>query len=278
MNASPMNQSSKIGRSTTEELRQQFRKQETPHVCLTAYTTSMARLLATHVDILLVGDSLGMVVYGFPDTLSVTMDMMAAHGAAVRRGAPSSCIVVDMPYGSYEESREQALKNALRLCHETGCNAVKLEGGRTMAPVIRWLVDHGVPVMAHIGLMPQSIKKMGGYKIQGLTNEQITSLKDDVKAVEEAGAFSVVIEGTNEVVAHELTKMVSIATIGIGASPSCDGQVLVIDDVLGMTVKPPRFSKAFADVPSLITEAAATYAADVRSRRFPTQDHCFHIK
>jgi len=255
-----------------------FRKGARPLVCLTAYTTSMARLLAPHVDLLLVGDSLGMVIYGFANTLSVTMDMMVAHGAAVKRGAPDQCLVVDMPYGSYEFSPDKALENALRLRDETGCDAVKLEGGQEMAATIRYLVDHNVPVMGHIGLLPQSVKKMGGYKIQGVTPSQAEALKEDAKAVEMAGAFSVVIEGTNERVARELTQILSIPSIGIGASPACDGQILVIDDVLGMTSKPPRFAKVFADLSPLISQAVATYAADVREGRFPTHDHCFDIQ
>ncbi len=227
-------------------------KGKDPIVCLTAYTADVARLLDPHVDLLLVGDSLGMVLYGFPNTLSVTLEMMIAHGTAVVRGSAHAVVVVDMPYGSYEESPQQALKNAGRVMKETGCAAVKMEGGVEMAETIRHLTQNKVPVMGHVGLLPQSVEKMGGFKIQGRDDVQVKKLKEDIAAVAAAGAFSIVIEGTVEPVARELTKSVKVPTIGIGASPACDGQILVITDVLGLTPKPPRFAKRYADIAAAI--------------------------
>ena len=253
-------------------------KSPRPIVCLTAYTADIARLLDRHVDILLVGDSLGMVLYGFDSTLPVTLDMMIAHGAAVVRSTKYALVVIDMPYGTYEESPHQALKNAARVMQETGCAAVKLEGGQEMAETIRHLVHNGVPVMGHIGLMPQSVEKMGGYKIQGRDADGAERLKADAISVEKAGAFSLVIEGTVEPVAQTLTQSIAIPTIGIGASAACDGQVLVINDVLGLTTKSPRFSKKFIDLAPLIEAAAQTYADDVRARNFPGAEHVFGAK
>jgi 3-methyl-2-oxobutanoate hydroxymethyltransferase len=251
----------------------------TPIVCLTAYTAPMARLLDPHVDILLVGDSVGMVLYGFENTLPVTLDMMINHGAAVVRNSSHAFVVVDMPYGTYEKSPEQALQNAQRILNETKCGAVKLEGGREMAVTIRRLVDNNIPVMAHVGLMPQSIEKMGGFKIQGRDDAQAAKVKDDALAVQQAGAFSVVIEGTIEPVAKTITETLTIPTIGIGASLACDGQVLVIDDVLGtFAAFAPRFAKRYAELAPIITQAVASYAADVRARRFPGPEHVFNKK
>jgi 3-methyl-2-oxobutanoate hydroxymethyltransferase len=255
-----------------------FAKGGAPIVCLTAYTAPVARLLDPHVDLLLVGDSLGMVLYGFPDTLSVTLDMMIAHGAAVVRSTSRAFVVVDMPYGGYEASPEQALTNAMRVMKKTRCNAVKLEGGVEMEETIRHLVHNKIPVMAHIGLMPQSVKKMGGYKIQGRDMAQAEKVKADADAVTRAGAFAVVIEGTIEPVAASITKQISIPTIGIGASAACDGQVLVINDLLGLTEKPPRFAKAYANLAGIISEAVETYADEVRTHRFPSPEHCFTNK
>ncbi len=250
-------------------------KAATPLVMLTAYTADIARLLDEHVDMLLVGDSLGMVLYGFPDTLSVTLDMMIAHGAAVVRSTTKSLVVVDMPIGTYEQSPEQALQSAQRVIDETGCQAVKLEGGTEMAATIRFLTDNDIAVMGHIGLLPQSVEKMGGYKIQGRDDVAVQKLLDDAKAITEAGVFSFVIEGTVEPVARAITESVGVPAIGIGASVACDGQVLVITDVLGLTPKPPRFSKIFANLASQISDAAQSYARDVRSRKFPAEEHCF---
>ncbi len=247
-----------------------------PIVCLTAYTAPIARLLDPHVDLLLVGDSLGMVLYGFPDTLSVTLDMMIAHGAAVVRSSSRAIVIVDMPYGSYETSPDQALKNAKRVMAETGCAGVKLEGGVDMAPTIRYLIENGVPVMGHVGLMPQHIKEMGGFKIQGRDAAQAEAVKADAAAIAETGVFAMVIEGTVEPVARAITESVAVPTIGIGASPGCDGQVLVIDDVLGtFAAFAPRFAKRYADLAPIITKAAEAYAEDVRAGRFPGPEHCF---
>jgi len=246
-----------------------------PIVGLTAYTAPVAKLLDPHVDFLLVGDSVGMVVYGFDSTLPVTLDMMTAHGAAVMRASSQALIVVDLPFGSYQASREQAFRAAARIMAETGCAAVKLEGGREMAETVRFLTERGIPVMGHVGLMPQSVNAEGGFKVQGrgLEAERVTA---DAAAIAEAGAFSLVIEGTVEPVARAITKAVPIPTIGIGASPACDGQILVTDDVLGLfTQFKPRFVKRYAELAPLIAAAAEAYAADVRARRFPGPEHCF---
>ena len=257
----------------------QSRKGKSPIICLTAYTAPMAKILDDHVDILLVGDSLGMVVYGMPTTLPVTMDMMAAHGAAVVRGAKRACVVVDMPFGSYQASREQAFANAARIMAETGCDAVKIEGGEVLADTIEFLSHRGIPVMAHIGLQPQSVNSVGGFRAQGTTPAAITQLKRDAKSIADAGAFSCVIEATVESVAAELTRIMPIPTIGIGASPACDGQILVIDDILGMNAEfMPRFAKKYADLHSIIGKAAKQFAAEVRSGQFPAADNCFGTK
>ncbi len=252
-----------------------FGKGKTPIVCLTAYTAPIARILDPIADILLVGDSLGMVVYGFDTTLHVTLDMMINHGAAVVRNSKHALVVVDMPYGSYEESPDQALRNAKRVMDGTGCAAVKFEGGVEMAATVKHLVQNGVPVMGHVGLLPQSVEKTGGYKIQGRGDEGAQKAIADAKAIAEAGAFAMVIEGTIEPVARMMTEAVSIPTIGIGASAACDGQVLVIDDLLGFTEKPAKFVKRYAELAPLIAEAAQKYAAEVRARRFPSADYTY---
>ncbi len=255
-----------------------IRKTATPIVCLTAYTAQIARLVDPHVDLILVGDSLGMALYGFDTTLPVTLDMMIAHGAAVVRSASHAVVAVDMPYGSYESSPEQALQNAQRVMRESGCAAVKLEGGAEMAATIRHLTQNGVPVMGHIGLMPQSVEKMGGYKIQGKDADSVTRLHTDAQAVAEAGAFCIVIEGTIESVARDISAVSTVPTIGIGASAACDGQVLVINDLLGLTPKPPRFAKRYAELAPVISDAVSAYAKDVRARRFPAPEHVFGKK
>jgi 3-methyl-2-oxobutanoate hydroxymethyltransferase len=250
-----------------------------PIVGLTAYTASIASLLDPHVDFLLVGDSLGMVVYGLDSTLPVTVEMMTAHGAAVMRGSSQALVVVDLPFGSYQESREQAFRTAARIVAETGCAAVKLEGGAEMADTVRFLTERGIPVMGHVGLMPQSVNAAGGFKVQGRGPEQAERVSADAAAIAEAGAFSLVVEGTVEPVARAITESVPVPTIGIGASPMCDGQILVIDDVLGLFAQfKPRFVKRYAELAPLITAAAAEYAADVRARRFPGPEHCFGTK
>jgi 3-methyl-2-oxobutanoate hydroxymethyltransferase len=258
----------------TEAIR--ARKGGEPIVCLTAYTYPIARLLEPHVDLLLVGDSVAMVLHGHENTLGATMDMMILHGKAVMRGVRNACVVIDMPAGSYEESPEQALASARRIFEETHCHAVKLEGGADMADRIAAIVEAGIPLMGHIGLQPQSVEKEGGYKIKGRTDESIARLLDDARAVEQAGAFSLVIEGTLEPVAAQITRELAIPTIGIGASAACDGQILVIDDAVGLTVdRVPKFVKEYADLRNEVAKAAMSYAAEVRARAFPTADHVF---
>ena len=248
----------------------------TPQVWLTAYTTPMAQRLDPHCDALLVGDSLGMVLYGLPSTLAVSLDAMIAHGAAVVRGAKRSCIVVDLPFGSYQQGPGQAFASAARVLAETGCSAVKLEGGVEMAETIRFLTARGVPVCGHVGLMPQSVNVAGGFRATGRTNDEAARVTADAQAVAEAGAFAVVLEGTLEPVAASITRLLDIPTIGIGASAECDGQVLVIDDVLGtFNDFTPRFVKRYAELGEEISKAAAAYAADVRGRSFPAPEHTF---
>ena len=253
-----------------------FVKGGLPMVGLTAYTAPIARLLDEHVDFMLVGDSLGMVVYGFDSTLPVTVDMMIAHGGAVMRSSAQTMVVVDLPFGAYQESPRQAFRNAARIMAETGCAAVKLEGGAEMAETVQFLTRRGVPVMGHVGLMPQSVNAAGGFRVQGRDREQAERVMADAVAIAEAGAFSIVIEGTLEPVARAITERVPVPTIGIGASPACDGQILVTDDLLGIfTEFTPRFVKRYAELAPLIAAAAAAYAADVRARRFPGKEHCF---
>jgi len=251
----------------------------TPIVGLTAYTAPIAGLLDPNVDFLLVGDSVGMVVYGFDSTLPVTVDMMIAHGAAVMRGSSQALVVVDMPFGSYQDPREQAFRTAARILAETGCAAVKLEGGAEMADTVRFLTERGIPVMGHVGLMPQSVNTAGGFKVQGRGQQQADRVSADATAITDAGAFSLVIEGTVEPVARTITEAIPVPTIGIGASPMCDGQILVTDDLLGLfTQFKPRFVRRYADLAPLIAAAAEAYAADVRARRFPGPEHCFGMK
>jgi len=244
-------------------------------VILTAYTAPMAALLDAHCDMLMVGDSLGMVVYGLDSTLPVTLDMMIAHGAAVVRGASQALVVVDLPFGSYQGSPEQAFMSAARVLKETGAAAVKLEGGVAMAETIRYLSQRGIPVMGHVGLMPQAMNQLGGFKTQGRELTSYAAVTHDARAVAEAGAFAVVLEGVVEPLAAEITRTISIPTIGIGASPLCDGQVLVVDDMLGMFEHAPRFVKHYANLRQVITDAASAYANDVRAGAFPTDAQCY---
>jgi len=269
-----MSVQSEIKRVTVPQLR--ARKGQEPIVCLTAYTTPVARLLDPHVDLLMVGDSLGMVVYGLDSTLGVTVEMMIAHGQAVMRGSKRACVVIDMPFGSYQESPQLAYRAAARLLAETGAQAVKLEGGAEMAPTIAFLTARGIPVMGHVGLTPQSINTLGGFRTQGRDDAAARRVLADAEAVSTAGGFSVVVEGVVETLAREITTRIPIPTIGIGASPHCDGQVLVIDDVLGVfTDFTPKFVKRYAELGTQISEAAAAYAAEVRARKFPGPEHCF---
>ncbi len=251
------------------------RKGTDPLVSLTAYTTPMAQLMDAHCDFVLVGDSVGMVLHGLTSTLGVTMEMMIMHGQAVARGLDKAMMVVDMPFASYEHDPAQAFRNAARLMSETGAGAVKLEGGVEMAETIRFLVKRGIPVMAHIGLTPQSINTLGGYKVQG-RDEQADAVLADAQAVAEAGAFSVVLEKVPQGLANRITAEIAIPTIGIGASAGCDGQILVVDDMLGFfTAFKPKFVKRYADLGPLAEAAIAEYAAEVRARSFPADEHVF---
>ena len=251
------------------------RKGTLPIVVLTAYSTPVARLVDPHCDIVLVGDSVGMVIHGLPSTLGVTMEMMILHGRAVVRGAQKAMPVIDMPFGSYEESPQQAFRNASRLMAETGAPAVKLEGGVHMAETISFLTARGVPVMAHVGLTPQSVNTLGGYKVVGRADEA-EKVMADARAVEDAGAFSVVLEKVPEGLAGRITQRLTIPTIGIGAGVRCDGQVLVVDDMLGLfTDFRPKFVKRYAELGAAADKAIAAYAADVRSRAFPAAEHSF---
>jgi 3-methyl-2-oxobutanoate hydroxymethyltransferase len=226
--------------------------------------------------VLLVGDSLGMVLYGYPSTLPVTLDMMIQHGAAVVRGSARPLVVVDLPFGCYQESPAQAFRSAARVLAETGCAAVKLEGGAEMAETVRFLTQRGIPVCGHVGLTPQSVNRFGGFRTQGKAEAEAARILDDARAIAEAGAFSLVIEGTIEPLARRITAAVAIPTIGIGASVACDGQVLVTEDVLGLFADfTPRFVKRYANLGETAGAAAAAYAADVRARRFPAPEHCF---
>jgi 3-methyl-2-oxobutanoate hydroxymethyltransferase len=253
-------------------------KTEQPIVMLTAYTMRMAQLLDPHCDMLLVGDSLGQVIYGLPSTIPVTMEMMCAHGAAVVRGSWQSLVAVDMPFGSYEGSPEQAFACAARIMKETGCAAVKLEGGEAMAPTIEFLTHRGIPVIGHVGLTPQAVNILGGYGARGREQQEADRIIADAKAVDEAGAFSIVVEGVMESIATDIARAVAAPVIGIGASAECDGQVLVIDDMLGLFERTPRFVKRYADLAAEIGAAAATYAAEVRDRSFPTSDQTYRPK
>jgi 3-methyl-2-oxobutanoate hydroxymethyltransferase len=246
-----------------------------PLVCLTAYTTPMARIVDGHADLILVGDSLGMVVHGLPSTIGVTLEMMILHARAVRRGATRALVVVDLPFGSYESGPEQAFRSAARLMAETGCAAVKLEGGATMAATIEFLTRRAIPVMAHVGLMPQQVNVTGGYKVQG-RGPAADRVLADARAVAEAGAFAVVLEKVTEPLARRITETVAIPTIGIGASEACDGQVLVLDDMLGLFADfRPSFVRRYAELGAAVEAAVAAYAADVRARRFPAPEHTF---
>jgi 3-methyl-2-oxobutanoate hydroxymethyltransferase len=235
----------------------------------------MAELVDPYCDVLLVGDSVAQVVYGFPSTLQATLDMMIAHGAAVVRGSSRSLVVVDMPFGTYEKSPKQAFRSASRVMQETGAGAIKLEGGRAMAPTIEYLTQRGIPVMAHIGLTPQSVNVLGGYGVRGRGNAEHSRIFDDAGAVAEAGAFSVVIEAVMEPLARSITDAIDCPTIGIGASDRCDGQVLVVDDMLGVFERVPRFVKKFDDLADRIRAAAERYAAEVRGGEFPAHANLY---
>ena len=253
-------------------------KTEQPLVMLTAYTMRMAQLLDPHCEMLLVGDSLGQVIYGLPSTVPVTLEMMCAHGAAVVRGSWHSLVGVDMPFGSYEASPEQAFQNASRIMKETGCAAVKLEGGEAIAPTIDFLAHRGIPVIGHVGLTPQAVNVLGGYGARGKNADEAKKIIGDARAVADAGAFCIVVEGVMEAIADQVTKAIAVPIIGIGASPKCDGQVLVTEDMLGLFERTPRFVKRYADMASEISDAVATYAGEVRERSFPTDEQTYRPK
>ncbi len=249
-----------------------------PLVMLTAYTARMAQLLDSHCDMLLVGDSLAQVVYGLPSTLPVSLEMMCAHGAAVVRGSWHSLVIIDMPFGSYEASPQQAFVSAARILQETGAAAVKLEGGEAMAETIAFLSARGIPVVGHIGLTPQAVNALGGYGARGRSKAEADKILADARAIADAGCFAIVIEGVLESIAIAVTEAVACPTIGIGASARCDGQVLVVDDMLGMFDRVARFVKRYDDLGVRISETAGRYAADVRARTFPTADQTYQPK
>jgi 3-methyl-2-oxobutanoate hydroxymethyltransferase len=249
-----------------------------PIVMLTAYTARQAQLLDAHCDLLLVGDSLGQVIYGLPSSVPVTLDMMSAHGAAVVRGSYHAAVLVDMPFGAYEQSPQQAFASASRLLKETGCDGVKLEGGEAMADTVAFLTRRGIPVMGHVGLTPQAVNVLGGYNARGRSDTEAQKIVSDAKALDEAGAFAIVIEGVVEPIAIEVTKAVNCPTIGIGASAQCDGQVLVTEDMLGMFERVPRFVKRYEAIAETISGAAARYAEEVRARTFPGVEQTYQPK
>lgn len=255
------------------------RKGGEPVVVLTCYSASMAKTLDPHVDMLLVGDSLGNVLYGLDTTLAVTLDMMIAHGAATVRGSQKACVIVDLPFGVYQESKEQAFRSAARLMAETGCSGVKLEGGAEMAETVEFLTRRGIPVLGHVGLMPQSVHTAGGFRAHGRDEAEAERIVADARAISDAGAFAIVLEGTVEPVSRRVAEETPAVIIGIGASPACDGQVLVTDDAMGLfTGYKPKFVKRYADLAGQVSEAAAAYAAEVRARQFPAPEHCFGVK
>ncbi|MDP6817097.1 MAG: 3-methyl-2-oxobutanoate hydroxymethyltransferase [Alphaproteobacteria bacterium] len=250
-----------------------------PIVSLTAYSAPMARALDGHADLILVGDSLGMVLYGMDTTVGVSLDMMVAHGAAVVGATRRACVIVDLPFGSYQESPEAAFRASARVMAATGCSGVKLEGGVEMAETVRFLSARGVPVLGHIGLMPQSVNAAGGFRVQGQTDDSARRVRADASAIADAGAFAIVIENTVEALARSLTEELKVPTIGIGASPACDGQILVTEDIVGLGGDfTPRFAKRYAELGEQLNKAVGQYAEDVRARRFPGAEHCFTLE
>lgn len=254
------------------------RKGGEPIVCLTAYTAPMAALMDPHCDLLLVGDSVGMVVHGLPNTVGVTLDMMILHGQAVMRTAKRALVVIDMPFGSYEGSAEAAYDNAVRIMKETGAQAVKVESGPTVPDTIAYMVRRGIPVMGHVGLRPQSVLVDGGFRAKGRTEDERARVIAEAKATADAGAFCLVVEGVAEALARDVTAAVSVPTIGIGASSGCDGQILVTDDMLGLFDWTPKFVRRYADLRGEISRAVESYAQDVRARRFPGKEETYFSK
>jgi len=271
-----MSAQDEITRLTAPDIR--ARKGGDPLVCLTSYHAHTARLLDKYCDVILVGDSLGMVMHGLETTVPVTLEMMILQGKAVMRGSRHALVVVDMPFGSYEASKEQAFMSAARVLKETGCGAIKLEGGKRMAETIRFLVERGIPVMGHVGLTPQAINVIGSFRAQGREESDWARFEEDTLAVADAGAFSVVIEAVAEPLARKLTEAVRIPTIGIGASAACDGQILVLEDMLGLSPRVPKFVKRYGDLGPSIDKAVADYAAEVRARTFPSAAHVYAMK
>ena len=254
------------------------RKGGEPIVALTSYHAHTAAIADNHCDFLLVGDSLGMVMHGYESTVPVPLELMIMHGRAVVRGSKRALVVIDMPFGTYEESPPVAFRNAAKVMKETDCGGVKLEGGRRMAETVRYLVDRGIPVMAHIGLTPQSVNVTGGFKTQGRSVDQWHAIEEDARLVSEAGAFAVVLEAMTAPLAERITKAIPIPTIGIGASPGCDGQILVMEDMLGLSPNVPKFVKKFGAIGAAIDRAIGSYAAEVRARTFPAAEHTYSVK
>jgi 3-methyl-2-oxobutanoate hydroxymethyltransferase len=247
-------------------------------VCLTAYTAPVAALLDPHVDLLLVGDSVGMVVHGLPTPTAVTLEMMILHGQAVVRGSSHALIVVDLPFGTFEGSAEQAYASAVRVMKETGCQAVKIEAGEALAGTVAFLIQRGVPVMGHVGLRPQAVHIDGGFRAKGRNEDERARVIAEAAAIDAAGCFAIVLEGVSADLADEITRIVHVPTIGIGASPHCDGQILVTDDMLGVFEWTPKFVRRYADLRSGITDAVSRYAADVRSVAFPGDAEVYRFK
>jgi 3-methyl-2-oxobutanoate hydroxymethyltransferase len=254
------------------------RKGQAPIVALTAYHAHTARIIDPHVDMLLVGDSLGMVMHGYDTTVPVPLDLMIMHGQAVVRGSSRALVVVDMPFGSYEESPAIAFRNAARVLKETGCGAIKIEGGARMAETVHYLTERGIPVLSHIGLTPQSVNMMGGFKAQGRSRSEWAAIENDARAVSEAGSFAVVLEAMAELLAARISKQIEIPTIGIGASAECDGQILVLEDMLGLSPRLPKYVKEFAQVGAAIEGAVKAYAREVRARTFPAPEHTYPMR
>jgi 3-methyl-2-oxobutanoate hydroxymethyltransferase len=271
-----MSSQSDVKRITAPDIR--ARKGREPIVSLTAYHTHTARLADRYCDFLLVGDSLGMVMHGLNSTVPVTLEMMILQGQAVMRGSQRALVVVDMPFGSYEASKEQAFLNAARVMKETECGAIKVEGGRRMAETVAFLVDRGIPVMGHIGLTPQAINALGSFRARGRDEDEWASFEDDARAIADAGAFSVVLEAIAEPLAVKITQEIDIPTIGIGASAMCDGQILVLEDMLGLSPRVPKFVKRYAELGPSIEAAVDAYAREVRERTFPAPEHTYPMR
>ena len=271
-----MSAQSKARRKTVRDI--VAAKEGTPLVCLTAYDAPTASMLDEHVDLILVGDSVGMVVHGLTSTVGVTMDMMIMHGQAVMRGSDQAMVVVDMPFGSYETNPDVAFLNAAKIMSETGCQAVKIESGAYAAGAVRHMVDRGIPVMAHVGLRPQAVNSVGGFRAQGRNEAEIDRVLEEARAVDEAGCFAMVVEGVDESLAEKITKIVSCPTIGIGASAKCDGQILVTNDMIGMFDWTPKFVRKYGDIKSEMEKAFAAYAKDVRTRDFPGENEVYKLQ